>query len=285
LLPVELVAVSAARDRVGARVFIPRHETLEVCEDKLASQQVWQRAGLPVPATMLIEDEADLRQAFQDFGPKLWLRAIRGAGGRDSLPVEDYETALAWMRLKDGWGTSTAAECLESSTITWQSIWKNGELVVAQARTRLYWEFTTVPLSGVTGVTGTGQTVSDPAADEIAMAAVKAVDPRPDGLFGVDLTYDRRGVPNLTEINCGRFFTTHHFFAAAGLNMAHIMIKAAFDEPIPELPRKINPLPPGLLWVRGMDRKPILSDWETVNRYEAELAARRQALSRTRAGR
>ena len=62
-------------------------------------------------------------------------------------------------------------------------------------------------------------TVSDPVVDDIAQRAIRAINPEPSGIFGVDLTYDRDGVPNPTEINIGRFFTTHQFFTAAGLNM------------------------------------------------------------------
>ena len=48
--------------------------------------------------------------------------------------------------------------------------------------------------------------------DEIALRAITAVDGSPHGIFSVDLTYDDEGVPNPTEINIGRFFTTHLFF-------------------------------------------------------------------------
>ena len=276
-LSAEMLAISAARDCLETRVFLPRHETIEVCEDKLASQRVWEKAGLPAPLTRLIESEKDLVAAFQELGPKIWLRAIRGSGGKDSLPTDNPEAALAWLRFKGGWGKVTAAECLEQETVTWQSIWKDGDLVVAQARKRLYWEFAALAPSGVTGLTGTGETVTDPVLDEVAMAAVLAVDPRPNGVLGVDLTYDRSGVPNLTEINSGRFFTTHQFFTAAGLNMPYIVTQVAIDAALPPLHCKLNPLPPGLLWVRGFDSKPVLTNRDQVNETIAELNARRKS--------
>lgn len=274
-LSAEMLAVSAARDSLGTRVFLPSHQTIEVCENKLASHQVWQKAGLPVPLTRLIETERDLVEAFREFGPKVWLRNIRGSGGKDALPTNDLETALSWLRFKQGWGMVTAAECLEKETVTWQSIWKDGELLVAQARKRLYWEFGSLSPSGVTGVTGTGETVSDELVDQVARAAVLAVDPCPTGVLGVDLCYDRRGVPNLTEINSGRFFTTHQFFTAAGLNMPYITVKAAMDEPLPPLVRRVSPLRPGLLWVRGLNAKPVLTHRDQVDQLAQELRQRR----------
>jgi carbamoyl-phosphate synthase large subunit len=73
------------------------------------------------------------------------------------------------------------------------------------------------------------------------------------------MTYDQRGRPNPTEINIGRFFTTHHFFTKAGVNFPKIYRDLALEGRFPTLPRKINPLPDGLLWIRGMDVPPLLT--------------------------
>lgn len=272
----EMLAISAARETLGARVFLPTHKSLEICEDKFSSQQIWRDADLPVPTTFLIKDQADLRKAFEDIGPNIWIRATTGSGGRGALPVDDFEYAREWIDNHKGWGEFTAAVRLEKQTITWQSIWKDGELLVAQGRKRLYWEFGNRAPSGVTGVTGTGVTVSDPVLDDIARRAVLAIDSNPTGIFGVDLTYDSKGTPNLTEINCGRFFTTHQFFTDAGLNMPDLFVRAALDLELPVVEPRINPLPEGLLWIRGMDREPVLTTYsevdDRVNDLERRLA-------------
>ena len=152
-------------------------------------------------------------------------------------------------RFQKGWGEFSAAECLQEQTITWQSIWKGGELVVAQGRKRLYWEFSNRSPSGVTGITGTGVTVSDPALDELAIRCIKSIDSSPDGIFGV-AGVDKHGMPNLTEINSGRFFTTHQFFTAAGLNAPLIFEESAFSEQV-NIPKRIYLLPDGLVWIRA----------------------------------
>ncbi len=87
---------------------------------------------------------------------------------------------------------------------------------------------------GVTGVTRVAATVAEPEIDELARASVLAIDSTPHGVFGVDMTYGRDGKPNLTEINIGRFFTTIHFFATAGLNMPLILRDLALDGVRPE---------------------------------------------------
>jgi carbamoyl-phosphate synthase large subunit len=157
---------------------------------------------------------------------------------------------------------------------------EDGELVVSQARKRLYWEFGNRAPSGVTGITGTGVTVTEPALDELALKTVAAIDARPNGVFAVDFTYDKRAVPNPTEINIGRFFTTHLFFTRAGLNFPYCFVKLAFREPLPPIERKFSPLKPGLAWVRGMDFLPVLTDVEAIEAPVREFERRRRASAR-----
>jgi len=274
----EMIMISELRDKLNLKTFLPSHNTIVTCEDKYASYAYWKKANLPVPETRFLNNEQDLKESFKQFGPKLWLREISGSAGKGSLPTIDFEEAKRWIDLHKGWGKFTAAECLEPETITWQSIWNNGELVVAQGRKRLYWEFSNRTPSGVTGITGTGVTVSDPVVDEIALKAILAIDKKPNGIFGVDLTYNKAGVPNLTEINIGRFFTTHYFFTAAGLNMPDIYVQLGFGEAPEKIEKKINPLPENLAWVRGMDCEPILIPMNKINEYEIALNERISAM-------
>src|SRR5262249_28021164 len=205
--------------------------------------------------------------------------------GKGSLPTDRYDQARAWIDFHQGWGRFTGAECLEPDSVTWQSIWWQGELVVAQGRRRLYWEFANRTPSGVTGLTGAGVTVSDPVVDEVARRAIFAIDRRPHGIFSVDLTNDRAGVPNPTEINIGRFFTTHLFFSAAGLNMPYIFVKLALGEAVDLPARRVNPLPPGLVWVRGMDIEPVLTRVEEVEQAVQELEGRKRRVRGRQRGR
>lgn len=270
--------ISAHRDELAVKTFLPRQETILTCVDKFRTYERWREAGLKVPSTMLVRSPDDVERAFREFGDRVWLRPVTGGGGIRAFPARNVGEAKGWIEFCRGWGGFTAAECLERESVTWQSIWRDGELIVAQSRKRLYWEFANRTPSGVTGVTGTGVTINDRTLDEIAQRAILALDPRPHSIFSVDLTYDREGVPNPTEVNIARFFTTHYFFTVAGLNMPYIFLKAAFGEPIPSLPRKINPLPPGLAWIRGMDVHPVLTTVEAIEADEHRLAMRRQKL-------
>lgn len=277
---VEIAVISEHREELPCKTFLPAKEAIRICQDKWLSFERWQRAGLKVPTTARVNCEDDLRQAFKVFGPRVWVRADRGAFGEGSLPTADYDQAKTWIDFRKGWGHYLVAECLEPQSVTWQSIWKGGELIVAQARKRLYWEFANRAPSGVTGLTGTGITVMDPQVDAVALKAIYAIDSSPNGIFSVDMTYDKQGVPNPTEINIGRFFTTHQFFSEAGLNMPYIYVRLVFDESLPALPQKFNPLPAGLAWVRGMDIEPILTDVGTIERAVENLEERQRCLTR-----
>jgi carbamoyl-phosphate synthase large subunit len=276
----EIAVVSELREQLGVKTFLPSKETVATCVNKWASYEKWAAAGLKVPRTVLLRDPAQLVQVMKELGPKVWLRAWEGGFGFGAVPTDDPEFARIWIDTYKGWGSFTAAECLSPDSVTWTSIWKDGKLVVAQSRKRLYWEFGNRNLSGVTGITGTGVTVSDPVVDAIALKAVQAIDRAPQGIFSVDLTYDAQGVPNPTEINIARFFTTHEFFAAAGLNVAEIYLRCALDLPLPKIEPKINPLPAGLAWVRGMDSVPVLTTLEAIEARKQGLQALRQSLGK-----
>jgi len=267
----EVRAISRLREyvvAVGTKLFLPAAETVENCVDKQRTYSIWKASGVQVPETILLNTEQDLKASFQTLGEKIWIRAIEGGGGRGALPTNNYEFARIWIERFKGWGTFTASELLSEKSITWQSIWFQGELVVAQQRARRSWNFGNRTLSGVTGITGVGETCSHPEVDRISQDAILAVDSKPHGIFSVDMTYDFKGFPKPTEINIGRFFTTHYFFTQAGVNFPEIYCNIALDNKFPVLEKKINPLPDGLVWIRGMDVEPVLTTVQELERLE-----------------
>jgi hypothetical protein len=267
----EVQAISRLRsklDSMGIKYFLPSQSTIDNCVDKSKSAEIWHASGIKIPKTQQINDVSDLRKAFESFGETIWIRANEGGGGRGALPTNNFEFASAWISRFKGWGEFTAAELLTERTVTWLSIWHEGELVVAQTRRRRSWNFGDRTLSGVTGITGVAETASDDTVNRVALDAIKAIDSRPHGIYGVDMTYDRSDHPNPTEINIGRFFTTHYFFTKAGLNMPEIYTNIALEGKFPSLERTMNPLPDNLVWIRGMDVHPILTSAEKLNELE-----------------
>lgn len=257
---IEAFTIGKHRDEIlaaGCKLFMPEQKTIELLRDKAASAKIWKDAGIKVPETIALHNEDDLKRAFSVFHQNIWIRDTIGAAGKGSLSRPTYETALAHINSRNMWGKAVAAEHLTSDTITWQSIWSNGQLVVAQGRKRLNWAFGNRAQSGVTGLTGVGVTISDPTIDELSRRCIAAADRHPHGIFSVDFTFDSDGVPNPTEINISKFFTTHHFITRTGCNMPEILMELAFGE-YRGAYNILNPCKPNMYWIRGIDVLPVL---------------------------
>lgn len=246
----------------GTKIFMPDHSVIDTCVHKYKSYQAFKKAGVIVPVNITIDTEEDLKRAFKELGDsqgKIWLRDSGiGGGGKGALPTSDYTLAKSWIDHYKGWGDFIAAEMLTPKTVTWLSVWHEGELILAQTRAREGWTHGNRAISGVTGVTKVGVTVSDEQVTQIAINTVKAVSDKPHGIFGVDMAFDKNGIPNPTEINISRFFTTVRFFTEAGINFPEIFKQLALGEKISIKKGIINPLENGLMWVRGMDTEPRL---------------------------
>lgn len=274
----EIFEASKIRDKItatGTKIFMPSHEVIDTCVNKYKSYLKWESSGLNVAKNILINNEEDLKRSFSDLANqngKIWLRASSiGGGGKGALPTDDFEFGKKWIEKHDGWGDFVAAELLTPDTVTWLSIWHEGELVVAQTRIREGWTHGNRTLSGVTGVTKVGQTYSDDTVTSVAIESIKAIDDKPHGIYGVDMAYDKNRFPKPTEINISRFFTTVLFFTQAGLNMPEIFKDIALYNEFPNLDKKINPLKDGLLWLRGMDTLPLLINKTEIDKHLISL--------------
>lgn len=274
-LEAELMPVSANRDRIKADVFLPKHETIEIGDSKWASFDVWKRAGVSTPESVLINSADDLAEAFRHFNGKLWLRALRGAGGKGSLAVTSLDDGRKWLDLWEGKADFMAAELLREDAWSWESVWDRGRLVLAQARKRLRWEFRNLTMSGVTGIAGASETVSDPAMEQLCIDAVLAIDPEPHGIMGLDISFDDSGKPYVTELNPGRFMSGGSLLLAEhGLNLAEVAIDVATGQ-WPEDSRLDDyRLPDGMISISGIDVDPIVTTRRQLDEIDGEYAAR-----------
>lgn len=266
----ELLVASEFRDEIlatGTKLYIPAHEDIDSCVYKYKSYLKFKEAGLKVPNNIVINNEDDLKSAFENltaFNKNIWLRQMSiGGGGKGSVSTDNFNFAKEWINHANGWGDFIAAELLTPDSATFVSIWHNGELIVGQGRARKGWSGRSV--SGVTGVTKVGKICNDEHIVDIALKSIKAISKKPHGVFGVDMTYDFQGVLNPTEINIGRFFTTIEFFKQAGLNMPKILKDIALYNLFPNLEKHINPLSnEKLMWLRAMDESPLLISEEKL---------------------
>lgn len=253
----ELIIISKYRKELNINTYLPPHEIVEFYENKFLTYEYLKNEGIKVPYTEIINNEHDLKELFTKLG-HVWLRCTHGSGGKGSLPTNNFELAKAWINEFNGWGHFTGAEVLTPRTATWSGLWKNGELIVSQVRERIYWEFGYLNLSGVTGITGAQMTKRDKFIDELSERIIRNSIKMPHGIIAIDYTYDKDGIPNPTEIQASRFYTSTFFMASLGLNFPDILVKAALGIKIPEFINKYSPLEEGWVWIKFVDCLPKL---------------------------
>ncbi len=252
----EVGRISEDREKIRAKVFLPDKETVRLCHNKYKLIRHLNEKKLPSAKNILVEDPENIKTAFQTFGSKIWLRAITGAGGRGSLPVENLDHAKAWVDYWNGWGSFVAEEYLPGRNMAWQAIFKEGELVTSLVWERIEYIIAHVSPSGITGTPSVAKIIEDNDVNNIAMDVVESITKKPNGIFSIDFKENREGVPCVTEINPGRFFTPSYMYVKAGINLPAIYLKLAFGEEVPNLP-KINAFKHKILWIRGIDVEPV----------------------------
>lgn len=250
----EVRVISDSRDLVDAKTFLPSQETVQLCQNKWRAIKRMGASGVPVPRTIPLVGPFDLDRAASEFNNKFWVRENVGAAGKGAFLANGYTTASMWVEgINKGWGRFQAAEYLPGRCFTWQSLWKDGRLVAAQGRERLKWALANRSVSGVTGITGVARISNDPRLDDIGKRAVYAMEASPNGIFGVDMKENAGGVPCVTEINIGRFFTTIEFFTQLGLNFPDLYARSAMGEDV-----SADKVEEGWMWLRSMDAAPKL---------------------------
>jgi carbamoyl-phosphate synthase large subunit len=144
-----------------------------------------------------------------------------------------------------------AAEMLPGREFAFQSIWQNGKLIAGQARERVEYLYGFLTPSGQTSTPAVARTVSDASITDLAIMSITALDEVPNGIYCADIKESASGIPMVTEINAGRFFTTSNFFSTAGLNMPDMAMRAAAGEQLQEV--GLSPLDDDLYWIRMVD--------------------------------
>lgn len=256
----EVRLLSERHDDVGARTFLPSAEAVALCQDKARFASQLAEAGLPTPRFARAESEESLRAAtasILEARGQAWVRAVRGAGARASLPVTTPEQAVSWARYwvaKRGLAIEDfmVSEFLPGREFAFQSVWSDGEIVTSAARERLEYVFGHLMPSGQSSSPSVARTIHREDVNDLASRAVLAVDAKATGVFCVDLKEDEDGRPLVTEINAGRFFTTSNFLAEAGANMPYSYVRLAFGEDVDGLP-PYDAVEEGLYWVRMVD--------------------------------
>ena len=236
----EVDLVSRLRHGLPCRVFLPAERTIDLCMDKYRLGTFLRERAMPAPLTYPIEhlDEVEEVWAKFDRPSRLWCRMRVGAGSMGALPVATPAQVRAWIEYWQDMrevlpGVFTLSEYLPGRDFACQTLWKDGRLVLLKTVERLAYFGGTGRPSGVSSIAAVAKTIDDNRVAATCEQAIRAIDPATSGAFSVDLKEDASGVPNITEINVGRFITMMNFFDFVGAsNMSTTYVKLALDQPV-----------------------------------------------------
>jgi len=268
---VEMMVLTRRKDDLPAPLFVPDIGTQEIAASKWLTWTRWHDAGIPLPRTVLIERREDIHKAFDEIDTRpIWFRGagIPGKGvGMAALPCRKPIEAEGWIEFHDGYGQFIASEYLPGDNLTFMGLYKDGKLMTSQGRKRIKYVIPHVSPSGITGAPAVCHTVHRRDINELGNKAILAVDPKFNGVAFIDFkgASDGRILP--TEINAGRFGTTHHFYTVAGRNNPYYLLKMAFDEDLPADLPVYDALPADLYWIRTLDCGPVLLTKEELGKY------------------
>jgi biotin carboxylase len=233
---VEVRTVSQIRGKIPCRVFLPRHSTIERCQDKYRLARFLRQAGVPVPDTYPVTRGAGMAAVFRRLTaaqPLVWCRARHGNGAVGAAPVRTLEQARSWVAYwKDMRGIRergfTLAQYLPGRDFGCQSLWKGGRLVLIKTFERLSHVVRGSEASRVSSLAALTKMVHEPRVVEVCEEAIRRLDGRASGVFCVDLKEDADGVPCITEINAGRFSMSTNVYDLTGkYNMALAYVQLA----------------------------------------------------------
>lgn len=275
----EVEVLSENREKLKANYLFSSKETIRICRDKMATNEFLRAKKIPAPLSYQIKSVEKLKELINSvkqssLQPKVWIRAIKGAGSKAALPIKSFRQAKEWIHY---WRSTKLleskdfmiSEFLPGKEYAFQSLWHSGRLIVSQARERLEYLMGNLFPSGQSSSPSVAVTVHNKNVNDVAAKTVLSIDDKATGIFCVDLKENRQGVPCVTEINCSRFFTTSNFFAALGCNMPDYYVRLGMGEEVKGL-HQYNAVKAGYYWIRTVDKLPVLMNGEEWRSYSVE---------------
>jgi len=258
----QVLELASNLDTLQAKTFLPNLDSISICHNKTATMLLLKLYDIPVPLSIPVENIDNIEHMLARE-EKVWLRAIYGAGSKAALPISSMVQAEGWLDYWEQKGIPTehfiVSEFLPGKEYAFQAIYYHGELIVSQARERKEYMNANLMPSGQSSSPSIATTINNPTVNQTGTQAIEILPGIPHGIYGVDMKENRQGIPCVTEINIGRFYTTSNFFAYAGLNMPSIYLELGLTGTTTYTGPQYDPLPAGISWIRAVDRPPYLS--------------------------
>lgn len=259
----DVYKVSALRDKLGCRTFLPRHSVIERCNDKYALSVLLRRHRIPAPLTYAIKKREDVEAVFRRFKAptKLWCRIRAGSGSYGAIPVKTPAQVRSWIAYWERMravppGSFTLSEYLPGRDFCVQCLWHKGNLVLVKMAERITYLDTGSP-SGVSSMPAIAKTAYEPHVIEVCEKAVRALDPKASGIYFIDIKENDAGEPCITEINAGRFAmmtNIHDLTGSHNMALTYVQLGMGRRMNIP----KASDFAEGYYLVRSVDTEPAI---------------------------
>jgi len=267
----EVGVISEIREELPCKVFLPDKESVKFCQDKHEMYLKLKDHGIPMAHSYEIKSLEDIKTAMDKIGgEKFWIRPKVGAGSKGATWVKNYEQAVAWVNL---WielrgfklENFTVSEFLPGRDFCFQSVWKDGELVLAKMCERMSYFGGENRLSGMSSTPAVAKTIRDEKALEVIFKSVKLLTSNPHGNFNFDLKGRENGEMCITECNVGRFCMITPIFDRTGKHStAEYYVRAAFDDVGNEIEDPID-IEEDNYMLRELDTLPTIINEKMIN--------------------
>jgi len=161
----EVGKVSEIRDQLDCKVFLPADEVIKKCHDKHKMYLELEKVGIPMAESFELKSYDDIQSSMDKIGgDKFWVRPKTGSGSRGATWIKTADQAKAWIDLwidLRGYELEnfTISEFLPGRDYCFQSVWKNGEMIVGKMCERLAYFFGANKLSNMSSSISSGSSI------------------------------------------------------------------------------------------------------------------------------
>jgi len=253
------------------KCFLPKKEVVDLCINKydlIKHLEAYDIAEVP-KSLMLTSGWNELREMEYP----LWLRLTHGAGSQGAFLSHEFEESVFWieywMKHKDASPSNfMVSEYLPGEDHHYFSLWKNGEMIIGKTIKRLEYCCGKYTLTGTSSSPSLCKMVKRKDLDELTERIIKAVDPKADGLYGIDYKESVDGRHCLTEINIGRFPRINLIFNLEQnrVNIAELYVKTGLQIPF-EKPSMDFLYHKDEYLIRDFDTESIIKTFDEIEDY------------------